>query len=419
MKLFKTVEMPLVPIIVEMNMTGALLDLAYLAALNREFVGRLDEIKDKIIQSVRQTLHDPQLTFNIASVKQLNDIFFEKLKLPTDKLRKSQHGRSLDADALEALKPYHPAVGLLLDWRALEKLRNTYVEAMPPMVDSEHRVHTFYNQIGASTGRLSSESPNLQNIPIRTDEGRRVRKAFIAPPGYRLLSVDYSQIELRILAHYSEDEALIEAFRQGQDIHRATAALVNGIPLDQVTKEQRYFAKRVNFGLMYGMGAQRLAREGELSRNDAQRFIDNYFKRLRGVKAYLDGTKERARTQGYLETLFGRRRSFERLRNPLALHGGETSQLEREAINMPIQGTNADIIKIAMVQLSARLKAEKPRARLILQVHDELVLEVPEDDIPATAALVRDIMENVCELRAPLKTEAKVGLNWADMDELP
>jgi DNA polymerase-1 len=352
--------------------------------------------------------------FNIGSPKQLNEILFDKLHLPATGLRKSSHGLSVDAAALETLRGYHPAVALILDWRALEKLKNTYVDTLPRQVDSEGRVHTSYKQTGTVTGRISSDSPNLQNIPIRTEEGRRVRKAFIASPGCHLLGVDYSQIELRILAHFSQDAALLEAFRQDQDIHRATASLVFGVPFDQVTKEQRYFAKRVNFGLMYGMSAYRLARESDLSRAQAEEFVTKYFERLPGVRRYLDESKIQARDQGYLETLMGRRRDFSALRD-LRLNANERGRIEREAINMPIQGTAADIIKIAMIRLSARLKAEKTRARLILQVHDELVLEVPDDDIPVMTALVREVMEGAFKLDAALRADASVGTNWAEM----
>jgi DNA polymerase-1 len=408
--LFSDIEMPLVPIIADLDMTGALLDLPYLQTLSQEFSARLDEIKARIFESVGQS-------FNIGSPKQLNEIFFDKLGLPTNKLRRSAHGFSVDAEALDMLRDTHPAVGLILDWRGLEKLKSTYVDAFPRMVDPAGRIHTSYNQTGAVTGRISSDTPNLQNIPIRTEEGRRVRKAFIAPPGHRLLGVDYSQIELRILAHYSQDEALVDAFRQDQDIHRATAALVFGIPFENVAKEQRYLAKRINFGLMYGMGPQRLARESGLSRSEAETFVQRYFARLPGVRAYLDRSRDLAREQGYLETLKGRRKSFARLADPL-LGGGDRARLEREAINMPIQGTAADIIKIAMIRLSRRLADEKCRARLILQVHDELVLEVPDEEVADTAIRVREEMENALELIVPLRAEANVGLNWADMQPL-
>ncbi|MCC7447551.1 MAG: DNA polymerase I [Anaerolineae bacterium] len=409
-QLFSEIEMPLVPVIADMIMVGAKLDLDYLVELQQEFVERLKDIEEKIYELVGER-------FQIGSLKQLNEILFNKLGLPTTGLGKTIHGFSIDADALERLSPHHPIIDLLINWRMLEKLRNTYVEALPKLVDKEGRVHTLYNQTGAVTGRISSENPNLQNIPIRTEEGRRVRRAFIAAPGYKLLAVDYSQVELRILAHYSKDHFLTESFLYDRDIHRATAAAVYGVPFEQVTKEQRYLAKRVNFGLLYGMGAYRLARESGLPIAEAETFIKRYFERLPGVQQYLEGSKQKAYEQGYLETMRGRRRYFPGLGSGSSVPVSSVirARAEREAINMPVQGTAADIIKIAMIQLSARLKAERPRARLILQVHDELVLEVPDDDIPGTAALVCEVMEHAVEMAVPLRVEANVGLNWAEM----
>ncbi|MBX3061664.1 MAG: DNA polymerase I [Anaerolineae bacterium] len=407
--LFKTLEMPLVPVITDLDMAGVTLDMPFLADLSKEFEQRLNEK----MEAIHEAAGEP---FNIGSPKQLNTILFEKLKLPTAKLGKSAHGFSVDAAALEELKQHHPIISLIMDWRSLEKLRSTYVDAMPKMVDEKNRIHTTYNQTGAVTGRISSEAPNLQNIPVRTEEGRRVRRAFIAPEGFHLLSADYSQIELRILAHYSGDPFLIDAFEHDQDIHRATAAAVASIPFDQVTKDQRYFAKRVNFGLLYGMGAHRLVRESELSYADAKTFIDQYFTRLSGVKQYMDGVKELARTQGYLETMLGRRRDFSLLRDDHpSVRQHDRARMEREAINTPIQGTAADIIKLAMLHLSARLKQEHPRSFLILQVHDELVLEVPDDEIEAVGKLVIEEMQSAVELKVPLKAEANVGKNWAEM----
>jgi DNA polymerase-1 len=410
--LFSEIEMPLVPVIADMIMAGARLDTAYLKELSRELTERLKSYEQAIYREAGEE-------FNIGSLKQLNVLFFEKLGLPTKGLSKTIHGYSIDADVLESLRSYHPVVELIVEWRSLEKLRNTYVDAMPKMVDSENRIHTTYNQTGSVTGRISSENPNLQNIPVRTEEGRRVRKAFIAAEGYQLLSVDYSQIELRILADVSKDPFLVEAFLYDRDIHRATAAAVFGIPYDQVTKDQRYLAKRVNFGLLYGMGAFRLTKETGISMAEADAFIKTYFERLPGIQQYFDGSKKMAYEQGYLETKLGRRRYFPGLGTP----GGDRhvssairARAEREAINMPIQGTAADIIKIAMIRLSARLKAEKPRARLILQVHDELVLEVPEDDIQETAALVKEVMESAFPLAVPLKAEANCGTNWAEVE---
>ncbi len=288
------------------------------------------------------------------------------------------------------------------------------------MADADCRVHTDYNQIGASTGRLSSEDPNLQNIPARTEEGRRVRRGFVSEPGWKLLSVDYSQIELRILAHYSHDPFMVQAFANGQDIHTATASAVFNVPYDQVSKDQRYLAKRVNFGLMYGMGAYRLTKEADLTLAEATDFINRYFARLPDIQRYLQSSKDLAAKQGYLETMFGRRRSFKLLqRNAEDRIGAATrARLEREAINMPVQGTNADIIKRAMIWLPDRLRAGGYQARLILQVHDELVLEVPDDEIREVAALVQEVMESAAVLEVPLKTEAKFGPNWTDMEAL-
>ncbi len=408
-QLYETVELPLVPIIAEMNAHGALIDLPYLATLSAEFTERLAEIERQIQDLAGEPL-------NIGSLKQLNDVLFGKLKLPTKGLRKAQHGYSLDADALELLRDQHPIIPLLADWRALDKLHSTYVLALPRQADPKGRVHTTYRQMGAVTGRLSSENPNLQNIPIRTEEGRRVRRAFIAPEGHHLLSTDYSQIELRILAHYSGDAALQQAFHEERDIHRATAALVSNVPYDAVSKAQRYFAKRVNFGLLYGMGAQRLARESELNRAEAEQFIQSYFARLPGVRRYLDESKVQAKAQGYLETLLGRRRDFSALSADPPLRQQDIARIEREAINMPIQGTAADIMKVATINLHRALREGGFRARLILQVHDELVLEVPTDELPRLVPLVRATMESAYTLSVPLRAEVNIGANWAEME---
>ncbi len=411
-ELFNNVEIPLIPVISDLDMAGAKVDRDYLRELSKEFTGRLNVIAERIYEQAGEV-------FNIGSLKQLNDILFNKLALPTKGLSRTIHGYSIDSDALESLEqPDRPIIRSLIDWRTLEKLRSTYVDALQSLIDSEGRVHTSYNQTGAVTGRVSSENPNLQNIPIRTEEGQRVRRAFVAPPGCHLLSVDYSQIELRILASFSGDAFLREAFVHDQDVHRATAAAVFNIPFEAVSKEQRYLAKRVNFGLMYGMGAHRLARESGLTVAESQTFIERYFQRFPSVKQYFDGSKQKAEEQGYLETLLGRRRHFPLLKSGASTRGAavQRARAEREAINMPVQGTAADIMKLAMIEVSARLKAERPNARLILQVHDELVLEVPDDEIVQTAALVLNVMENVVKLDdVPLKAEAQAGLNWAEM----
>jgi DNA polymerase-1 len=330
-------------------------------------------------------------------------------------VRKTQHGYTTDAATLENMRGVHPIIEYILDYRELSKLKGTYVDALPSLINPRTgRVHTSYNQTGTSTGRVSSSNPNLQNIPIRTEIGREVRKAFIAPPGKKLLSIDYSQIELRILAHVSEDPTLLNAFAQGQDIHAATAAAVYGIPLDQVSKEQRSFAKRVNFGIIYGMGAFRLARDSDLSVGQARAFIDTYFGQLPQVKHYLDETKQKAR-QGAIFTLFGRRREFPILQHPERYNQNVVQGEERVAINMPIQGSAADIMKKAMIDLHHALLARNLEGCMILQVHDELVFEVPDDEVEATRDLAVGIMEGAYALKAPLRVNAQVGQDWRDM----
>jgi DNA polymerase I len=300
------------------------------------------------------------------------------------------------------------------------KLKGTYVDALPALINPHTgRVHTIYHQSGASTGRLSSSNPNLQNIPIRTELGREVRRAFLAPSGMKLLAVDYSQVELRIMAHMSQDKTLLAAFDQGQDIHAATAAAIYGIPLEEVSKDQRSFAKRVNFGLIYGMGPHRLARDSDMSFTEAQRFIQTYFARLPGVEKYLERTKQQARTQEGVSTLFGRKLRFPALEE--AAPGSRSSSVqaaERVAINMPVQGTAADIMKKAMIELYHTLHQSSLNARMILQVHDELVLEVPAAEVPQTRDVVIQVMEGAYRLDAPLKANANVGDNWRDMQSI-
>ncbi len=413
-KLFSEIEMPLLPVIADMEMAGVLLDVPYLKELSVDLSERLAALETEIYSQ-----SGGYGKFNLGSPKQLNDVLFGKLGLPTERLRKTTHGFSTDVVTLEALKDAHPIVGLILNWRELSKLQTTYVDALPLMINPETgRVHTSFNQAGAATGRLSSTNPNLQNIPIRTEEGRRVRRAFITPPGSKLLAVDYSQVELRILAHYGQDETLLKAFHEGQDIHRATAAAVYKIPPEQVTYEQRSFAKSVNFGLMYGMGAFRLARDSDLTLAEAEDFIAGYFAQFPGVRRYLDQSLELARQQGYLETLLGRRRYFPALdtRTGTKASFQERLSAEREAINMPIQGTAADIIKIAMVDLSRALKEGGYAAQMLLQVHDELVLEVPDEELDAVAPLVVEVMESAFTLDAPLVADARVGMNWLEME---
>lgn len=412
-ELFTTLEMPLIPVIASMERAGVVLDSQFLVQMSQELTVELKRLENEI-----HTLSGVSGEFNINSPKQLNDVLFNKLALSVEGLKKTQHGYSTDAATLENLKDTHPIVALILQHREVSKLKGTYVDALPALVNPQTgRVHTSYNQTGTSTGRFSSSNPNLQNIPIRTELGRQVRRAFIAPAGRVLLGVDYSQVELRILAHISGDQTLLEAFRQEQDIHRATAAAVYGIDLEKVTYEQRSFAKRVNFGLIYGMGAFRLARDSDLTLAEAQAFIKTYFHRLPGVERYIEETKRQAYQKGYVQTLFGRRGEFG------ALKDSKSSQqiragLERAAINMPIQGTAADIMKRAMITLYAQLAAHKLDAKMILQVHDELVLEVPEAQLLQTKSLVVEVMEGACQLDAPLRANAHAGSNWRDMQPI-
>lgn len=408
--LFHTVEMPLIPVIAAVESAGVVLDLPYLEQLSQKLDQQLNALEANIYG-----LTDGYGKFNINSTKQLNDVLFGKLNLSVKGLRKTQHGFTTDAATLENLRGDHPIVEHILNYRELAKLKSTYVDALPALVNAKTgRVHTSYNQTGAATGRMSSSNPNLQNIPIRTEVGREVRRAFITPPGTRLLSVDYSQIELRVLAHYSEDPTLLDAFSRNQDIHAVTAAAVYSIPLEQVTFEQRSFAKRVNFGLIYGMGAYRLSRDSDLSVGEARDFIETYFNRMPLVKQYLDDTKKLAR-EGVITTLLGRRREFPILQRPERYNISMVQGEERVAINMPIQGSAADIMKKAMIDLYRELQQRKLRARMILQVHDELVLEVPEGELAEAAALTVQVMENVYPLKAPLRANAQVGVNWRDM----
>ncbi|NWG15351.1 MAG: DNA polymerase I [Chloroflexi bacterium] len=410
--LYDELEMPLIPVIAAIERAGVALDVAHLRSLSEELAARLATLENEIY-----ALSGGYGVFNINSPKQLNDVLFGKLGLRAPEARKTTHGQSTAADVLESLRGQHPIIEKILEYREITKLKGTYVDALPALINPHTgRVHTSYNQTGTSTGRLSSSSPNLQNIPIRTDEGRKVRRAFVAPPGFKLLSADYSQIELRILAHVSQDRTLLDAFAQGQDIHAATAAAIYDIPLDQVSYEQRSFAKRINFGLMYGMGAHRLARESSLSFTEAERFIQRYFARMPGVLRYLEQTKQRAHTPEGLETLFHRRRAFPVLFGGITANRQTIQAYERVAINFPIQGSAADIIKRAMIDLYAELQRRRLSAQIILQVHDELVLEVPDDELDATAALVVQTMEAAYTLDAPLRANAQVGLNWRDME---
>jgi DNA polymerase-1 len=410
--LYENLEMPLIRVLSEMEMAGILVDLPYLRELGADLEARMAAMAEEVYALAGEK-------FSLNSTKQLNVILFEKLGLSGAGLKKTQsQGFSLTASVLEDLaeRENHPILQPLMAYRSLVKLHNTYVEALPELIHPvTGRVHTSFNQTGAITGRISSNNPNLQNIPIRTEEGRRVRGAFIAAPGHLLLSVDYSQIELRILAHFSGDETLRAAFQQGEDVHRSTAAKIHHIPLEAVTYEQRRFAKAVNFGLMYGMGAYRLTRDSDLTLGESQKFIEQYFATFPTVKDYLETTKAFAKQEGYVQTLFGRRRYFPDLQTEGLGHNAR-NRAEREAINAPIQGTAADIMKKAMILLDGRLQRAGLRAKLLLQVHDELVLEAPEDEVDSLKALVTEAMlEAGSILSVPVGVEARAGANWAEM----
>ncbi|MBE2183343.1 MAG: DNA polymerase I [Anaerolineae bacterium] len=412
LNVFSDIEMPLLPVIISMEQAGVMMDLPFLQEMSVRLHALCAELEQEIY-----ALSGGYGAFNINSPKQLNDVLFGKLGLRAEGVRKTTHGFSTAADVLDSMRGEHPIIEKILHYRELTKLKGTYVDALPHLINPKTgRVHTSYSQIGAATGRMSSSNPNLQNIPIRTEIGREVRGAIISQPGWKLLSVDYSQVELRIMAHITQDANLLEAFRQGQDIHAATAALVHRIPIEQVTKSQRIFAKRVNFGLLYGMGAHRLARDSDLTYAEATRFIDEYFAKMPRVKDYLDNAKRLASTTGVLTTLYGRRRNF-----PALMATGNRAlrqSAEREAINMPIQGTAADIIKLAMIHLHRELNQRQLPTRILLQVHDELVLETPEDQVEEAAALVTQVMEHAADLRAPLKANAAYGDNWRDMTDI-
>jgi len=407
--LLTEIEMPLVAVLAEMEMAGVALDRAFFASFSRELAERMSAIEQQVYAIVGRT-------FNLNSTQQLSDVLFNTLRLtPPDRSRKTASGHySTAAGVLEAMSGQHPVVDLVLDYRELAKLKSTYVDALPAQIHPQTgRVHTSFSQTAVVTGRLSSSNPNLQNIPTRSELGRRVRRGFIAAPGNVLLSLDYSQIELRVVACMAGDEAMLNAFRAGQDIHAATAAAIYGVPLEAVTKEQRRHAKAINFGLIYGMSVYGLTRSTELTLAESEEFVRAYFQQFPAVKRYLDDLRRQAREQGYVETLLGRRRYFPGLKSPL--NQAVRQREEREAINAPIQGTAADIMKIAMIRIPPAMQQAGLHGQMLLQVHDELVLECPREELKDTVYLVRNIMENAYPLQVPLTTEARWGLNWDEL----
>ncbi|MFH1907374.1 MAG: DNA polymerase I [Chloroflexota bacterium] len=417
-ELFTGIEMPLVSVLVEMELAGVALDNIFFAEMSKELGERMAATEKQVYEAVGKT-------FNLNSTQQLSAVLFETLRLsPPDRGRRTASGHySTSAEVLEELRGQHPVVDWVLEYRELSKLKSTYVDALPAQINlSTGRVHTSFSQTGAVTGRLSSSNPNLQNIPIRTEIGRRVRRGFVADSGNVLLSVDYSQIELRIVAHMAGDEAMLDAFRAGQDIHATTAAAIYSIPLEAISKEQRRHAKAINFGLIYGMSAFGLTRSTELTLAESEDFVAAYFNRFPGVKRYLDGIRHEAAQKGYVETLLGRRRYFPALKSQLNYN--LKNREEREAINAPIQGTAADIMKMAMLSIPPALQAAGLHGRMILQVHDELVIECPRAELTETARLVQQVMESAYRVGAahqisiPLLTEARWGLNWDELQPI-
>jgi DNA polymerase-1 len=399
---YENIEQPLVPVLFRMERTGVLVDRALLKAQSTELATRMLELQT-------QAHKEAGGVFNVDSPKQLQEILFGKLGIPV--VRKTSTGQPSTAeDVLEELAETHPLPRLILEYRGMAKLKSTYTDNLPLQINATTgRIHTSYHQAVAATGRLSSQDPNLQNIPIRTQEGRRIRQAFIAPPGHSLVAADYSQIELRIMAHLSGDATLLRAFADDRDVHQATASEVFSTPLEQVSPDQRRSAKAINFGLMYGMSAFGLARQLNIARGDAQKYMDLYFERYPGVRRYMEETRSQARETGYVETVFGRRLYLPEIQSRNA---ALRQYAERSAINAPMQGTAADIIKRAMIEVDSWLQSSRVPARLIMQVHDELVLEVADEAIETLVGQIRTHMIRAADLSIPLKVDVGVGRNW-------
>jgi DNA polymerase-1 len=418
--LFDDMEIPLVPVLVRIQRNGVALDAERLREMAKTLGERLGQVEEMVLETIGHR-------FALNSTQQLADVLFNELKLP--KTKRTKTGYSTDASVLENLKVMineghaegadpraNQVLDGILEFRELAKLKSTYVDALPQLVNPwTGRVHTSYNQTGSATGRVSSNDPNLQNIPVRTELGREVRKAFVAQnaPRWTLLAVDYSQIELRVLAHLSEDKGLVDAFLRDEDIHSATASQVYGVGMDSVTSDMRRIAKIMNFGVIYGLSAYGISQQTDLPRDEGAKFIESYFSRYPGIKEYLDASKAQARKLGYLETMCGRRRYIPDVN---ASNYQVRQAAERMAVNMPIQGTAADIIKLAMISIDRRMQQDGLRTRMILQVHDELIFEVPEDELDVMRAMVLELMPAALELRVPLKVDLKTGYTWGDME---
>ena len=404
-QLFSEVEMPLVPVLVRMERNGVALD----KELLREMSYRLGE---QVLKLEAEIYDCAGHRFNVNSPQQLSSVLFQELRLPP--ARRTKGGYSTGAAVLEELRGTHPIIEFILDYRQLAKVKSTYIDALPGLINHKTgRVHTSFNQTRTATGRLSSSEPNLQNIPVRGELGKEVRKAFIAPRGSYLLAGDYSQIDLRALAHLSQDESLLNAFHQDDDIHAATAAQLFGVATPRVTPDMRRVAKTVNFGVIYGMSDYGLEQATDLSREEAAQFITAYFDKHPGVRQYVESTKKQAREIGYVQTLLGRRRSIPEVESP---NRQVREAAERMAINMPVQGTSADIIKVAMINIDREMDQRQLKSKMLLQVHDELVFEVPEGELELMCQFISDMMSTAVELSVPLKVDIKTGANWGEME---
>ncbi len=406
-KLYRELEVPLAMVLAEMEKEGVKIDVDALGKLSRECDARIRETVTRLYALA-------QTEFNVNSPKQLSDVLFVKLKLPV--IKKTKTGFSTDEEVLSRLAPKHEIAQVILDYRQISKLKSTYIDVLPRLVDADNRLHATFNQTGAETGRLSSNNPNLQNIPIRTEMGREIRRAFVPfNPGDQLLSADYSQIELRILAHLSQDAALIKAFQEDQDIHAYTAGLIFDVAEDKVDAHMRNAAKRVNFGIIYGISAFGLAKDLGVSNPEAQDFIDRYFMRYPLVKAFMDNEIKKAQDLGYVTTLFNRRRYIPEIKSK---NIGLRQFAERQAINTPVQGSAADLMKMAMINIAGLISKNNMCSRMISTVHDELVFNVPINERPAMVPLVRDAMEHVCEFSVPITASVKIGKNWLQMEKV-
>jgi DNA polymerase-1 len=403
---YETIDLPLVPVLYGMEKVGVRVNLGALDELSQRFGAEIQRVSEKIF-----SISDRR--FNINSPKQLGEILFTHMGLPKPLIYGKGKKISTAQDVLEGLAEQHEIAQLVIEFRHLAKLKSNYIDALPLLVDSDSRVHTTFNAAATATGRLSSTNPNLQNIPIRTELGREIRAAFVAASGFRLLSADYSQIELRLMAHFSEDPLLTDAYKTDRDIHTLTASEVFGVPPEQMDKQTRARAKAVNFGIVYGISAFGLAAQLGIPQAEAKIYIERYFERYAGVKQFIEETIEQTRKDGSVKTLFGRTRPIPDIESRNANQRGFA---ERTAVNTPLQGTAADLIKLAMIAIDRKLTEQKLRSRMVLQVHDELLFEVPEEETEVITKLVKDEMQNVVQLRVPIVADLAFGNNWRDMN---